>query len=171
MILDLKPFNVVSNAGFLRRMQQYHPQYEVPTSKFFSEFMDRIHEKIENRVKDTISEHDPKTVTISLDAWSSQHHGYLGVNAHYIHEFKRRKFNLACKKFDDAHTSENIWAKLSEVLDNFKLKDLIYLALRDAANNIKACFYTEECDIEAIDDILHSLQTVIGHNIITKCTL
>ena len=50
-------------------------------------------------------------------------------------------------------------------MDNFKLKDLIYLALRDAANNIKACFYTEECDIEAIDDILHSLQTVIGHNI------
>ena len=79
----------------------------------------------------------------------SQHHGYLGVNAHYIHEFKRRKFNLACKKFDEAHTSENIWAKLSEVLDNFKLKDLIYLALHDAANNIKACFYTEECDIEA----------------------
>ena len=53
----------------------------------------------------------------------------------------------------------------TEVLDNFKLKDLIYLALRDAANNLKACFYTEECDIEAIDDILHSLQTVIGHNI------
>ena len=160
LILDLQPFSIVTKPGFLRKYQQYHPQYDIPSATYFSEQIDNVYEKIKTRVKDQIAEHNPKTSTISLDGWSAKHHGYLGFNRHYIHDFKRYKYNLACTPFDQAHTSENIWIKVKNVLDEWEF--IPYLALRDSAQNLKSAFLQDDdCNVEDIPDILHSLQLIV----------
>ena len=45
--------------------------------------------------------------------------------------------------------------------------NVIYLALRDSAENLKACFRLDECGIDDASDILHSLQTVVKKHILS----
>ena len=163
--MDLQPFNIVNKPGFLRKYQEYHPQYEIPSSKFISERIDIVHEKIKNRVKEIIDNDNPSTSTISIDGWSAKHHGYMGINRHYIDSnFKRKKFNIGCSPFDKAHTAINIWNNLNDVLIDWNFTP--YLALRDSAHNLIAAFDNEDCNFESTDDILHSLQTVVKKGVL-----
>ena len=45
--------------------------------------------------------------------------------------------------------------------------NVIYLALCDSAENLKACFRLDECGIDDASDILHSLQTVVKKHILS----
>ena len=67
------------------------------------------YEKIKAKLMDQIGRDQPKFCAISIDAWSAHHKGYMGFNVHYIHNFVRKRFNLACSHFPDRHTAVNIW--------------------------------------------------------------
>ena len=57
---------------------------------------------------DKLHSDDLSNVVISLDGWSAHHHGYIGINLHYFHDWKRQQIHLACQPFDKSHTAENI---------------------------------------------------------------
>ena len=46
LVLDLQPFSIVTKPGFLRKYQQYHPQYDIPSATYFSEQIDNVYEKL-----------------------------------------------------------------------------------------------------------------------------
>ena len=68
-----------------------------------------------------IQEHNPKEVAVSLDGWSTFRKGFIGVNLHYIHKWKRFKVNISCKHFTTSHTSENMWNFLDELFKEWGL--------------------------------------------------
>lgn len=51
---------------------------------------------------------NPSCVVLSLDGWSCHHFGYIGINVHFFHGWKRRSIHLACQPFTKSHTGENI---------------------------------------------------------------
>ena len=69
--------------------------------------MDSAYEKIKSKLKNQIALDKPKWSAVSLDAWSANHHGYMGVNIHYIHNFVRKELNISCAPFDKRHTGKH----------------------------------------------------------------
>ena len=79
------------------------------TNSFFRSLLDPAYEKIKAKLENQIAKDSPKFVAAALDGWSNHHHGYMGFDIYYIHNFVRKKFNLACSRFDERHTAVNIW--------------------------------------------------------------
>ena len=106
------------------------------------------------------------------------------MNAHFLNtEWERVMFCLSCVPFDESHTGVNIYKKLNEVLNDWKIRDKISLCLRDNAANMEAAFnpahhpdLEPNSILEAVGCLNHSLQLVIKDfflvsvdNLITAC--
>ena len=152
---------MVNRPGFLRHHARMLPNFEIGSEKFYRDMLDPTYEKIKEKLKAKLAQDDPEYVAISLDGWSAYHHGYLGINVQYLHNWKLNTFNLACSPFDESHTAENIYKKLSGLLEEWQLKERVVLALRDNAANITAAFNFPGCTINSAGCLNHSLQLVV----------
>ena len=62
------------------------PNFTVASDWYYRNMLDSTYEKIKTVLKEQIEMNNTEYMVISLYGWSSYHHGYLGVNVHYIHE-------------------------------------------------------------------------------------
>ena len=108
IIMDLQPFTLVDGLGFLRTKKVTVPQFEVASSKYYRSLLEPTFDKVKSKLKLQIMEDNPASIALSLDGWSAYKHGYLGVNLHYMKDWKRMSFHLVCQPFDKSHTAENI---------------------------------------------------------------
>ena len=117
-------------------------------------------------MKAKIDSDSPEIISFGLDGWSQHHHGYLGINGHYLNPaWERVIFNLACTPFDVSHTAENIFEALHWQLYDWDLTSKAGLCLRDNAFNMKAAFELDDSYLESVGCINHSLQLVIKEEI------
>ena len=93
IVMDMRPFSSVNNAGFVRSHAIYHPQFEIASAKYYRDQVDKVYEKVRSKINNHIIKDNPQTIAMQLDGWSAYHHGYLGVNITYIHEWERKNFN------------------------------------------------------------------------------
>ncbi len=101
-------------------------------------------------------------MSVCLDVWSAFHHGYLGMNLHFISkDWVRMKFCLACSPFDERHTAANIFEKIEIIANDCNLTSRIGVCLIDNAANVKAAFNEPDCIYESAGCLNHSLQLVI----------
>ena len=115
--------------------------------------------KIFSVLKSKLESDAPLTISVGLDAWSAHHHGYLGVNGHYLNEnFDRIIFCLGCTPFDVSHTAANIYEKISRLLDEWDLLHKTGLCLRDNAANMVACFELEYSCLKSAGCVNHTIQ-------------
>ena len=156
---------------------------------YFRSLLDPAYEKIKAKLKSQLKQDIPKYCAISVDAWSAHHHGYMGINVHYIHNFVRKMHNLACSPFDKRHTgkiifffwtfnpdakdnslffvtAENIWKLIKSVLDDWELFLVVMIALRDGAANMIKAFQEAGCSIEDLHCLIHGLQLVVCHELL-----
>ena len=109
MMIDLRPFSIVNDVGFLRMYQIVAPQFTVASEKYYRSLLVPTYEKVKNKLLDQLKADNPQSVSITLDGWSAHHHGYIGINGHYLtKDWQRKKFHIACAPFDKAHTAINI---------------------------------------------------------------
>ena len=104
----------------------------------------------------------PPSFSVTLDAWSEFHHGYMGINSHHLNEDWVRIITcLACKPFDERHKACNIYKCLENVLNDWKILEKTGLCIRDNATNMVATFNVAnvpECILSAAGCLNHSLQ-------------
>ena len=108
IVLDLQPFSMVDNIGFLRTKQITVPNFVVGSSWYYRSLLDPTYEKVRSKLMAMVKDDNPVTISLSLDGWSAHRHSYMGVNIQYINAWKRKSFNLACLPFDVRHSAENI---------------------------------------------------------------
>ena len=161
LVLDMLPWTHVNGPGFIAHHARYSPTIEIASEKHYRDMLDPIYEEFTSKLKSQIEEDNPSTVSAMLDGWSAFHHGYLGVNVTYLHDWKRKQMNLACKPFDVSHTGENLYNALSTTLDSWDLSSKVYVCLRDNASNMKSCFNQPGCIWVGEGCLIHSLQLVI----------
>ena len=63
-----------------------------------------------------VADHNPDSFSMTLDAWSAKCHGYVGINAHYLHDWQRFTFHVYCQPDDESHTGEHIRGIMEENL-------------------------------------------------------
>ena len=136
IVLDGQPFTFVNDPGFIRLCYQMDPRFELASDKYYRDKLEPVFQNVKSKLKALLEHQNPSTIAISLDGWSQFHHGYMGIICHYIYDWKRYEFTLACRPLDISHTAQNIHDCLKNVLEDWKILDRTKVALRDNAANM-----------------------------------
>ena len=114
---------------------------------------------IKSALKAKLDRDSPLVISLGLDGWSQHHHGYLGINGHYLNkEWERVIFKLACTPFDISHTGEHIFEALHWQLYDWDIIPRAGLCLRDNAANMQAAFELDISYLDSVGCLNHSLQ-------------
>ena len=143
IVTDLKPFNIVSDPGFLNYSKLLDPRFTVGTAMYYRRLLDKAYIKGKEKVQQKLAAAQPASVSIQLDGWSQHHHGYMGLMANFINEdWRRAKVCLACAPFDISHTGENVARWVEMECDKWGITEDVGVVTTDtAANMIKMAQY------------------------------
>ena len=166
MILDLKPFDIVNNPGFIRLCYAFDRRFELASATYYRNLLAPTFEKIKSALKKLVEDDNPITFVITVDLWSAYHLSYIGINIHYLRKFKRVKFNLSCHCIDIKHTGENIRNEIIRKLIEWNLEDKISLVVSDNASNMVKAF-EDNNPAPQVGCLSHTLQLVINDKIFT----
>lgn len=171
MITDLRPYSDINKGGLLQLLKFLCPKFEPNSNKFYRDMMQSSYVQCKETIQDMINKADPGIVSLTMDGWSSQHHGYVGVNIHYIDEdWVRRKVNIGCKKFDESHTGQALANFTEELAQEWNVYDKIGVAVTDsAANMVKMFEYLPGWD--RADCANHTFQLVINDEILNMASV
>ena len=115
MVTDMLPWTTVEGAGFLRMYKQSCPNFEVGSESYYRSQLDPNYEKIKNKIKEKIESDNPDVFATTLDGWSECKNSYLGINIHYISDFKKIVRNISCSRFNDSHTGECLTVRFFQI--------------------------------------------------------
>jgi len=75
--------------------------------------------------------------SLTCDGWTSLgQNSYLGVTAHFVHDYTLKSFFLALRHVTQSHTAENLLAELTEVMTEWSLTKKVVTVSADGAFNI-----------------------------------
>ena len=138
IIQDLRPYSDIMKGGLLQLLKWSQPKFEPGSDKFYRMKMQESYLKCRKTMQDKLMNDNPSHITLVLDGWSSYHHGYVGVNIHYVNkEWKRTKINLCCKKFDESHTGEALAEFVTDLLHEWNIFEKVNVIISDSAANMK----------------------------------
>ena len=141
MVIDLVPFYEAAKPGFLRLCAQMHPNFRVASPTYYRSQLEPTYDNVRQVFEMRLQADAPDTVAIGLDLWSQFHHGYLGLNGHYLTpDWKRTIFNMACVPFDESHTGVHIYERLILEIVSWDIVEKVGPCLRDNAANMVAAF-------------------------------
>ena len=149
IVKDLQPFSIVEDAGFQGLMKHIVPQYNIPSRRYF---VDNVIGELyhDTRAKLVSSISSVKQLSLTTDIWSSRtNDGYIGVTAHYIDiNWNRVNATVGCSLFNERHTALDISRKLSDICNDWSIRDKIITVTRDNGANIVAA--SNYMDIDAV---------------------
>ena len=169
VILDLQPWNFVSDPGFVCFSNRMDPHYKVASTTFYRELLIKAYKNGVSKVQQKIKNDDPVAVSCQLDGWSSYRHGYIGMLINYITpSWKRVSLCLSCSPFDDHHTGEKLGNWLEEKLGTWKVLDKTTVVVSDTASNMLRMMDFLPNDMEHNNCLNHVLQLVINDEVFEK---
>jgi hypothetical protein len=169
VILDLQPWNIVNDPGFLYYSNQLDPHYKVASGKFYRGLLDKSYRKSVKKVEEKIAKDDPEAVSCQLDGWSAYRHGYIGLLVNYItSSWKRVSLCLSCGPYDGHHTGENLGAWLEDKLETWKVLDRTTVTVLDTAANMIRMMQFMPDHIDHINRLNHVLQLTINEEVLEK---
>ena len=84
VILDLQPWSIVNDPGFLFFSNQMDPHYKLASDKFYRGLLDKAYKNGVSKVEDKLDKDNPEYVSCQLDGWSAHGHNYIGLLVNYI---------------------------------------------------------------------------------------
>ena len=169
VIMDLQPWSMVNDPGFLYFSSQMDPHYKVASDKFYRGLLDKAFRKGVSKVEDKINKDNPEFMACQLDGWSSYRHGYIGLLVNYITpSWKRVSLCLSCGPYDGHHTGENLGNWLEEKLERWKVLDKTNVTVSDTAANMIKMMEFLPSHIVHNGCLNHVLQLSINDEILEK---
>ena len=167
--MDIQPFSIVEDPGFLSYSYAMDPHFKVGSRNYYRDLLDKVYENGMIKIKEKIKNDDPPCVSVQLDGWSSNQHGYFGLIVNYITaSWKRVNLVLACSPFDERHTSENIANWLEGRLEDVKCLDRTTVIVSDSAANMLHLMDFLPDDIQHNKCLNHLFNTVVENEIFQK---
>ena len=172
MIVDLEPFRMVNNPGFLNYSKLLDPRFAVGSDMFYRRLLQKVFDKGKLKVQQKFETDKPTSVSIQLDGWSTHKHGYIGFMANYINkDWRRARMCLACRPFDDRHTGQNMARWVETECDAWGITEAVGVVTTDTAANMhKMMDYLPYHFIHG-DCINHVLQLVIKDELLEKASV
>ena len=169
VILDLQPWIIVNDPGFIYYSNMLDPNYKVASDKFYRGLLNKSYEKGVQKLEDKIEKDNPETVSCQLDGWSAYRHGYIGLLVNYITAgWKRVSLCLACGPFDGHHTRENLGGWLEDKLEKWKVLDKTTVTVSDTAANMIKMMEFLPAHMTHNGCLNHVLQLAINDEVLDK---
>ena len=172
MIVDLKPFRMVNDPGFLNYSKLLDPRFAVGSDLYYRRLLDKALNKGKSRVQRKLADDKPSDVAIQLDGWSAHRHGYMGVLLTYINkDWKRAKLCLACAPFEESHSGHNIARWLENECDQWGITDNVGVVTTDTAANMLKMMEYLPIQFSHGGCLNHVLQLVIKDELLEKASV
>jgi len=166
IIEDLQPLYVVQSPSFRKLISELDSGFIMPDEKgikkviadTYNSTMPALIEKI--RV-------ESKSVSLTTDMWTSRSgQGYIGITCSYIDsKFTLHEITLTVNYVRYPHTAEHITESLEETLEDWKLREKVFVITTDnAANMKKAVSNMNAIEWQGCD--AHTLQLIIGKGLV-----
>ena len=166
IIEDLQPLYVVQSPSFRKLINELDSGFIMPDKKgikkviadTYNSTMPALIEKI--RV-------ESKSVSLTTDMWTSRSgQGYIGITCSYIDsKFTLHEITLTVNYVRYPHTAEHITESLEEILEDWKLREKVFVITTDnAANMKKAVSNMNAIQWQGCD--AHTLQLIIGKGLV-----
>ena len=122
--IDIQPFSVMENEGFINLLSTLEPRYSLPSRKYMTEtVLPRIMAGVTACVKLKIT--NMQWFSFTTDIWSTEisSHSLLSLTAHWLTDsFERKSAVLHAQSFPGEHTGEMICSKYKEMLEGWEIK-------------------------------------------------
>ena len=169
MVLDLQPFSFVGDLGFKTFCGSMDKNFKPAGRKYYTDVIVKVYDQGVKKLQEKISKDNPEEVACQLDGWSVNHHGHMGLMISYITpQWKRVMMNLACSKFDDRHTGENISLFIEEKLELWNVLEKCNTITSDSASNMNKMMEFLPDRMARIPCLNHVLNLVIKDEILEK---
>ena len=134
------PLQFVEYDDFRDLMNTADSRFAMPSRKHLSTvLLKKRTETLQDSVKSMLTQ--SSSVSLTVDIWSSrQMRSYLGVTAHFMHNWKLMSAMLACRRFKGRHTAENIAAHYDEIIKIFDIENSVTYVMSDNASNMMKAF-------------------------------
>ena len=169
VVMDLQPWSIVNDPGFLYFSSQMDPHYKVASDKFYRGLLDKAFKKGVQKVEDKLEKDSPDFFSCQLDGWSAYRHGYIGLLVNYVTPaWKRVTLCLSCGPYDGHHTGENLGNWLEEKLEKWKVLDRTTVTVSDTAANMIRMMAFLPSHIVHNSCLNHVLQLTINDEVLEK---
>lgn len=135
--MDLQPFSVVEDQGFVDLVQGLDPKYQLPgRNKVSTTLLTKMYDLERSKVQQDLN--DATFISLTSDMWTSRAtQGYLTVTAHCITPtWELKSFVLNTVRVTEAHTAENITRELQAIIANWNLTGKIESIVTDNGQNM-----------------------------------
>ena len=152
--LDFMPFNVVNGQGFQSLMSFLAPNLVIHCNTFFSRTMlPKEYETKCMKIKKILNECEFLGSTTDMS-----------FSVHYIDKnWIRKKIILSVEKFNEAHTSENLFERLNTIIDNWNIRNKIqFISTDNAFNIVKA---VKSMNVESQGCFAHHINLIIRNSL------
>ncbi|MGH0161218.1 UNVERIFIED_CONTAM: hypothetical protein FKN15_040477 [Acipenser sinensis] len=132
---DMRPISIVEGDGFREFCSEMESRYQIPSCTTISRNIVKLYDTTRANVKQIL--HDCKDIALTTDGWTSlATDAYVTVTAHCITDsWERQDFVLQTKELRGSHTEENVAECISEILDDFNIRESVIAVTTDNALN------------------------------------
>ena len=108
-----------------------------------------------------------KSVSLITDMWTARNgQGYIGITCSYINSnFILNEITLTVNHIRYPHTAQHIAESLEETLEEWKLRDKVFIITTDNAANMKKAISDMDL-VEWQRCSVHTLQLIIGRGLV-----
>ena len=135
---DIRPINIVDDAGFLNLLKVAEPRYAVPCRSTILRNLSDLYTTEKRRIRGIVASADYLCCT--TDMWSSRTgDGYISLTCHFINpEFKMCCHNLVTHHFPGVHDFNTISQALKTAADEWciNLAEQVVAFTTDSSSNI-----------------------------------
>ena len=137
IIIDLQPYSIVEDKGFLALMNAAFPHYQVPSRPYFVSYIDKLYEEKFTMLFEKLQE--TKHVALTTDLWTSpQNDAIISLSCLFVNtDGQLEDCVLETKSFGTArHTGDNINIQLKSITNKFSITEKVVAVSHDNAKNM-----------------------------------
>lgn len=154
------PFSLIEEDEFKALVRLLNPKYELPSRKYLSNtLLEEDYRNCFERIMELVSQ--AQAIALTCDSWTNiNNDSFFAVTAHFFDEnYELRSPLLACKKFEERHTADNIVIFLQKVVETWKITNKVTAIVTDNAANIVAA--TRKCNWRHVPCLAHTLNLIV----------
>ena len=160
--MDSQPINVIQSKAFRRFVYELDPAFTMPCSETVKKIIYEAYNYSFPQLKEMLLT-QATFVSLTMDLWTARNRqGYLGITCSYLNQsFKLCEFTLDIAYVRYPHNALHIKDTLENVLNEWNIREKVFIITTDNAANMKKCVE----DIEGVNRIgctAHTLQLIIG---------
>ncbi len=166
ILCDSLPLTIIQSPAFKKLISQLDSRFQIPNPKYIKKIIHQAYNYSRPLIIEKL-EKDANAVSLTCDLWTGRNRqGFLGITCSYLDpEFQLHEIVLSVQYVPYPHTANHIGDTLLTILDEWGLRDKVFMVTTDNSSNMRKAIQ----DLELVANNImwqpcaaHTLQLVVG---------